>query len=221
MQNMGMDGGVRVEKKKKGGCLRNIAIISIMGCSLLIACAMLGYGLQLMGYGDTKTNDDGLGNVVVIPSRTPAGAASDTPIPLPTDTPIPLPTNTLIPFNTNTPSTISQISEWENTIALTLAMVTDVDVKSVRIADGRANGGERGVIIAFAAPSSEQAAAVGSVWGAVGAAIREYSMDIDAVTLIYGVNENQTTGLIVLQVSDLLAYLNGEITIEELVERAN
>jgi hypothetical protein len=94
MQNIGMDGGVRVEKKK-GGCLRNVAIISIMACSLLIACAMLGYGLQLMGYGGD--NDEGNGSVVVIPSRTPAGAASETPIPLPTDTPIPLPTDTPAP----------------------------------------------------------------------------------------------------------------------------
>jgi hypothetical protein len=77
-----------MQKKKRG---LNLAWLIAVGsvCSFIVLGA---YGLNILK-GDEGENDLSA-NVVVIPSRTPAGAASETPIPLPTDTPIPLPTNT-------------------------------------------------------------------------------------------------------------------------------
>lgn len=187
------------------------------GCMALVL-AIIGWNLLA---GDNSPSQSQNNQVVVIASRTPAVvvAVSDTPIPLPTDTAIPLPTDTPIAISTNTAVVGSSIGDWENTIAVTLEMVTDIDVVSVRIADGRPNGGEVALIVAFSAPVAEQAVGVGSVWGAAGAAIREYSMDIDSLTVIYGVNESSSSAIVTVQVVDLLAFMNEEITLEELLAR--
>lgn len=96
------------------------------------------------------------------------------------------------------------------------------DVQSVQVTNGRANGGERGAIIAYIAHETTQDTFIEEfidILRAVAATIRAENLDLDAITLVVGTPDGKAAGMIVAQVDDLLAYHQGRLTQAQFIER--
>lgn len=89
------------------------------------------------------------------------------------------------------------------------------DVSTIRVADGRAVGGERGVVITYRTTETSQAGYVDEVldlFSAVAATIRADDLDVDSVTLIAGTPTGAATAILSSTIGDLLAFHRGEIS---------
>jgi hypothetical protein len=75
------------KQKKKGGCLGGILKWALLGIGAFFALVLVIFVLDVLGF--IESEETGRDNVVVLPSRTPAGVPTVTPIPLPTNTPAP------------------------------------------------------------------------------------------------------------------------------------
>lgn len=115
--------------------------------------------------------------------------------------------------NSNAPLGNSEAIQIESA----LRGLTDVNISSVQIADGRANGGERGVIISYTSTANNEFD-LAEEWGAIftytGATIQDRSMDLDAVTLVIGDERGDAVAIVVGYVDDLMAYMNGDMDAE-------
>lgn len=218
------------------GCLkrvRNILLVVVLGtCGIVLLLALLGDGLGEDAMPTLAVLPDS-GVVVVIPSITPGTSAL-----LPTDTATVTPTATHTATITNTPAptdtaTITHTppptetrapNDSQDAIEIEVAIraVTDINVASVQVADGRPNGGERVVIIAYnssASTESDLAGEWGSILGAVGSFARNQGIDLDAISIVVGDASGQMVGIVAAQVVDVLAFLDGRISNEEFFNR--
>jgi hypothetical protein len=96
------------------------------------------------------------------------------------------------------------------------------DIRTVYVVDGRDNGGTRGVLIGYVTTEANIDAMVEEVFDiliGVGAAIRANDLDLDEVTMLAADVDENTVAIIVVEVEDLLAWLDGDLTRAELVEQ--
>jgi hypothetical protein len=134
-----------------------------------------------------------------------------------TATPSPRPTSTPPPTATED-NTILQEIQIEGIVR----GLTDVDIQDVRIADGRANGGERSVIVSYNSSASNEfqlSAEWLSLFDAIDEAIDYHHIDLDAFSIIVGNQQGQATLVIAGSVDDLDAFINGRITSEQFFDR--
>lgn len=109
-----------------------------------------------------------------------------------------------------------------------IIVINDKDVnftiEDVQIADGRAKGGERGLLISYksrALDSVELLEELGFIFGGAGGAIREFNMDIDSVSIIIGDALGNAIGIVDVSTPDLLSFINGKITAMEFIGKLN
>jgi hypothetical protein len=89
------------------------------------------------------------------------------------------------------------------------------DVDLVQVADGRANGGERVIIVGYRSTESNQVGIVEEwldLFNAIAATIRANNLDVDYVQLLMGDPLGNVIGFIGVRVSTLLARHQGEIS---------
>lgn len=142
--------------------------------------------------------------IELLPTRRPVTTSTRRPAPSAT----PPPTETLAPIY----SEAQYVRDLGNGLSL-LAGGRNVD--SVRVADGRAAGGERGAIISYLTTESTEVGQVDEIidlFQAVAATIRANDLDLDSVTLVAGTAAAEATGTFTTSVQDLLAFSNGSIT---------
>lgn len=99
--------------------------------------------------------------------------------------------------------------------ALTSGILGRDPVVSVRVADGRTAGGERGSIMTYistAATTPEFLAEWFALFYATGEAIANYSLDLDAVTIIVGDSQGNAIGILVSTAADTVALYREQIT---------
>ena len=167
---------------------------------------------------------DAQATIIALTPPTATATITDTPIPTATATitNTPLPTNTLAPTATLTPKPFIA-SEYQRMLADGLFIAAGGrNIESIQVADGRPNGGERGVIIAYLTTETDEVGYVDEwfdIFSAVAATIRADNLDVDSVTLIAGTPTGQTAGAITVSVGDLLAYHQGELSRSEFLSR--
>jgi hypothetical protein len=136
---------------------------------------------------------------------------------------IPIPTTASGSRPTSLPSATSDTTQDdERDIINMIRGATDIDVVSVEIADGRANGGERIAIITYrstAITDADLGGEWGSIFGAVYNAVSLDSIDIDAVSIIIGNQSGNAIGIVATSMNDLEAVMNNRITFEEFYRR--
>jgi hypothetical protein len=144
----------------------------------------------------------------------------------PTITPTPRPTNTRLPSSTprptNTQSPEERNEEDANLIELGLDFAGGLDIARVQITDGRAAGGERGVLISYRSSASTQeelAGEWGTMFGVVGGAVREFDIDLDAMTIIVGDTADNAIAIVTAQMTDVIAFINGNLTSLQFFQR--
>lgn len=227
---------------KSKGKPRNKAFDQVKGCVVLVAVVVIG--IMAVQNGGNKTVE-ALPTVMVLPTlvtpmtNTPevvAAAATVTDVlvgnakgfitmtPLPgtvqptatiTDTPDVAPSATSRP-------TVIPARPPDEVIAEYVKAFAPGTVVSVKVVDGRANGGERAAMIAYVyqgSTTAEIAGEIGSIFGAVAGGMKAEPIAIDSVTIIYGASPDATEGVAVLQTADIVAYLNGALTEEQLWSR--
>jgi hypothetical protein len=132
------------------------------------------------------------------------------------------------PIATKTPSaTAFKYSGSESQDAELIQEYLDIltdgrEIDSVRVVDGRANGGERGVIIAYITVESSDSGFIEEIFDiyeAVYEAIDYYDMDMDAIALVAGEKSGKAAGMVSVSAHDLLAYFNGKISKQEFIEK--
>lgn len=131
---------------------------------------------------------------------------------------------TATPTRTPAPptATVDTTAEDERDIINMIRGATDIDVVSVEIADGRANGGERVAIITYrstAITDADLGGEWGSIFGAVYNAVILDSIDIDAVSIVIGNQNGNAIGIVATSMDDLEAVMNNRITFEEFYRR--
>jgi hypothetical protein len=95
-------------------------------------------------------------------------------------------------------------------------------VESVRVANGRPNGGERAVIIAYLTTETTDVGFVDEIidiYEAVAVAIETHELDVDSVGLVAGDAFGNAVGTIVVSTDDLLAYHERRITRSQFINR--
>jgi hypothetical protein len=101
-------------------------------------------------------------------------------------------------------------------------MASGRDVRIVQVADGRANGGDRTVLIAYATVETTDfgiGAEIIELFQAVATAIVAFDLDLDGVTLVKGDSDGIADGMIFTTVEALLAYDAGRMTLENFVNQ--
>lgn len=185
---------------------------------------------------------------VSFPSATPIVAAtpSRTPIPTktlrPTRTPIPsrTPRPTRTPTNTRTPTltrtatvtrtatitktpTAPAFNEAKYVTAISDALeATGLDIRTIKVADGRKNGGVRSAIITYVTygtQTSDFAREWGLLFRTVGLSIEDNDLDLDEVAIVVGLPNGKAAAMLVAQASDLHAFHLGEIDAIEFLNR--
>lgn len=95
------------------------------------------------------------------------------------------------------------------------------NVGSIRVADGRVEGGERVAIISYASTESTDGGRMDEIidlFSAVGAAIRADNLDIDSVVLVAGNSRGDLTSTIAASKADVLALQNGSMSQSQFLE---
>ncbi len=142
---------------------------------------------------------------------TPSATFTASVTPLPSDTPAP----------TDVPAFNEQ--DYIDSLGTGLFILAGGrNISSIRVADGRDNGGERVAIIAYASTENTGDAMVSEmldILSAVGATIDGEALDIDAVSLSIGNAAGQATALISVSVADIQLWRSGELTDDEFAER--
>jgi len=154
---------------------------------------------------------------------TPSATITETPAP--TDTATPVTPNATITETAVSTAVVFNEAEYIGMLQDGLFIAAGGrDIISVRVADGRANNGERVIIIAYASTETVTDDIVDEVidlFSAIGATIDANDMDVDSIALIAGDAFGNTAGILTVSVSDLMAFHNGEVNRFELIERAN
>lgn len=149
------------------------------------------------------------------PEATNTPAATDTPdvtnTPNATDT----------PDVTNTPVATDTATVPDDGItAAAIEVVAGVDVTSLQVADGRAEGGERVMIVSFVVdPAGDVGEQVWATMLAAWGAAESEGRDIDVLSLVYGTSAAATSAIVTVQADDVRLYLGGALTADEFVER--
>lgn len=94
------------------------------------------------------------------------------------------------------------------------------NIDSVRVADGRANGGDRAAIISYLTTETNEVGYMDEIidiFEAVAGTIQAYDLDLDGVILVAATPTGIAAGAISVSVGDLLAYVEGRITRSEFI----
>lgn len=228
-------------QKKKG---RSWVRILAGGVVLLCLCSFIG---SMMGEPDDKPRPTRAAVVVATDTPVPTNSDGTTNTPAPTATV----TNTATITNTPTddprfitmtainvmiqltenaprPTATATIRPTPDSsleaiqIESNLRGLTDVRIEGVQIADGRANGGERTVIITYTSAASD-AGGMGEEWGAIffatAATMGDKNIDLDSISLVIGDLNGTAIGIVVADIEDLRAYLDGDLSATEFFGR--
>lgn len=169
-------------------------------------------------------------------SNTPARAAvQPTYTSLPTYTPLPTYTQpavmiaaqplaaTPLPPTATVRPTAVPFDDYADILIEVFADPDLPEVVKVQMADGRANGGERAAIVAYATDETTQQA-FNNEWIALltafGKKVQSDNLDIDAIGLVFGPSQGDAYGIFTAQVPDVRAFISGKITRAELLKRA-
>lgn len=149
------------------------------------------------------------------------GAGTVYPTATITETPTPTitPTITMVPNATVTARPASLAKPPEVLIKDAIDRVDGIDVLSVQVADGRANGGERVAIIAYTTQTTDPDLLItemGTLLGALAVTFIQNDLDIDSVSIIIGPTKDIVAGIATVQASDVINYGNGIITLTQL-----
>jgi hypothetical protein len=156
-------------------------------------------------------------------------------------TPIP-PTATTVPSatitNTRPPTSTTVPRTTPPTVAATIAFneaeyAEDLynglfltaggrNIDVIRVADGRANGGERSAIITYLTTEVNEVGYVDEwidIFSGVAATIEANDLDLDSVSLVMGTATGQAVAIIATTTEDLLMFHRGEISRAEFLSR--
>lgn len=223
--------------KPKRGCLSRLLRWAVIGVVALIA---LGFVAQAVNPAKPTPRPT---VVNAINTAQPSATAAPTDEPTtPTITPSPRPTNTSIPSRTPRPSFTPDMTK---TLAPTATVVptskplafseaayvkfiqteldsTNIDVRSVRVADGRANGGVRGVIITYVTVGVREEdfkTEWETLFTRTASALKTNNLDVDEVSIIVGLVNGKASSILVAQIKDLRDFHNNAITRDEFFRR--
>lgn len=209
------------KKKNQPGCFRRsiraIAISTLAVCGCLFAFAMIA---PTPDPTPTKVSQ------ITIPSSTPETSAQSQPSAIPTITTAP--TQTPVPptqapvLPTQTPAPTSTWTQDEKAILVKTALVSQIGIANVQIADGRANGGERSIIVTYTSTATDEAELIsewGYIFGVVGGAQTDFNIDADTLSIIIGDSSGITVGIVVANMQDILDFIDGSITSDEFFSR--
>ncbi len=117
-----------------------------------------------------------------------------------------------------TPDGTAQTIADQETILFSIRSVTTLSIESLQIADDRALGGDKSIIIAMMSQASSQdelLGELGRLWGAVGTTIRAQQMDADVVVVVIGDSSGSAVGTVAVTVPNLVAFVNGTLSAED------
>lgn len=227
-------------KKKRAWWATGIGAGAVV-LGVLIVCSLAGQALNIIPTaeesGATKTvvvamtDDANRGTQVAINTGMTQTAAQEatnialTPSATVTINDTPVPTATVTLTHTPAPPPVPVFDRVTYIQQLTdglFILAGGRDIVSVDVADGRAQGGERVVLIAYRTAESNQQGYEDEwidIFRAVAATIKAQELDVDSVTLIVGRADDSTAGTMVAQVEDLMDLLDGRIPREVFFER--
>lgn len=111
-------------------------------------------------------------------------------------------------------------SGQESLITQTIRTITDIDLQSVQVL--HREDGYSAIIITYhsqAFTSSDFYAEYGSVFGAVGGLVRRQEWDFDDLSMVVGDRNGNALQIVSVSMADVIAFLDGEISIETFSER--
>jgi hypothetical protein len=174
-------------------------------------------------------------------------APTTTHTPSLTNTPTSTPTKkrpTVIPTNTkreapatNTPRNWTAITQtpqsagtavsdfviYEEQIKLALSVFASKrDIVSVKVVDGRPNGGERVISVTYRTIEDDleaRAKELLDIYVVIGASLQASEQDVDAVTLTLSDQKDNTIAVSRASKEDLVGYHDGTISMQELIDR--
>lgn len=220
--------------KPKRGCVGNLIRWAVIGIVVLVG---LGLVAQVINPPKPTPRPEVVNTInTVQPSATAA----------PTDKPTVKPTlrasNTLAPTRTRRPTLTpdftktfaptATITQTPKTIAFNEATYvnfiqaeiakTNLNVQSVKVANGRPNGGSRAVIITYITSGMSEAVFFDE-WEALftrtASALKTNNLDVDEVSLIVGLVNGKTGSILVAQIKDLREFFNNTINRDEFFKR--
>jgi hypothetical protein len=129
--------------------------------------------------------------------------------------------STTVPATTGLPISYG---DYERVIQHELGVSQVASIISVRIADGRNKGGERGLILTYSTDKTTQQG-YNDEWIAIltslGKIIKANGIDLDSVALISGASGGDiATGILTAQIKDVLAFTDGKLSRVQLLNRA-
>jgi hypothetical protein len=119
--------------------------------------------------------------------------------------------------------TAIEVTDYETRVSNSIFLLAGGrNVGSIRVADGRAEGGERVAIIGYASTESTDGGRIDEIidlFRAVGASIRADTLDIDSVVLVAGNSRGEVTSTMAASKADVLALQNGSMSQAQFLER--
>ncbi len=131
---------------------------------------------------------------------------------------------TFITTNTSSPAE-QQFNEDEYIGILSdglLTLAPNRDIQTIKVADGRANGGERVIIIAYQTIETTEADFLNetiNLFRAIGSVISVNDLDVDAISLVAGAQNDNLIGILVVAYDDLMSFHADEISQPVFIER--
>lgn len=101
-------------------------------------------------------------------------------------------------------------------------MAGEFDILSVRVANGRPNGGEIVVIISYTTSAETELDLLREwlrLFSAVTTGNRDENLEIDSISVIIGLPNGNTSGIVTTSTTNLSAFYRGEININEFSSR--
>jgi|GEM_PF-6096339 hypothetical protein len=142
-----------------------------------------------------------------------------TPTPTRTPTPRPQPTRTPVPATSQTLNDTADSRTIRNGLTM---FASDRNIISAEVVNGRPNGGERAVLIAYRTTETTDAGFLEEwldIYFAVGVTIDAQELDVDSVSLIAGTRAGAAAGILVADTDDLLAWCRGRLSDTAFINR--
>jgi hypothetical protein len=192
---------------------------SSCGCLLIIVLVGLIYALVRVPTPRAQMGAD-VPTMMTLPSETSPGFIAS---PTLTITNTVQPTVTHTPPPTVPPATLA-FADYERVLASELERYQpDTRDLSVRVSDGRANGGERVITIAYIVGSIDadrMRTEIHQIFLSTGVIVLNEGLDVDSVALILGEPTTRAgLGAFVASAADVRLFINGELTTEEFEDR--